>query len=75
MKDEVMKLFVANICSDFNDVLLVGLEENKEQLPYSIACINFLYELKEKGLSCSMNFFNQNMIDIIYNEMKKYLVK
>ena len=75
MKDEVMKLFVDNICSDFNDVLLVGLEENKEQLPYSIACINFFYELKEKGLSCSMNFFNQNMIDIIYNEMKKYLVK
>lgn len=75
MKDEVMKLFVANICSDFNDVLLVGLEENNEQLPYSIACINFLYELKEKGLNCSMNFFNQNMIDIIYNEMKKYLVK
>lgn len=47
MKEDIAKMFIANMCSDLEDVILNGLEEEKEQLPFSTACINFIYELKE----------------------------
>ncbi len=73
MKDEIMKIFAKDIMSDFKDVLVVGLEEESERFPYSIACINFIYELKEKGINVNMNYFSECVRENIYNEVKSYL--
>ena len=51
MKDDITRNVFANICEDFKEVLIVGIEENKEQFPYSIACINFIFNLKEQGIN------------------------
>ena len=35
MKDDITRNVFANICEDFKEVLIVGIEESKEQFPYS----------------------------------------
>ena len=73
MKEDIIKRFIKNICNDFEDILFIGIEENKEALPYSIACINFIYELEEKGISANLNYFSDNLRDSLYEEIKKYI--
>lgn len=75
MKEDIAKMFIANMCSDLEDVILNGLEEEKEQLPFSTACINFIYELKEQGVNVNMNYFSEQLRDNVYNEIKRYLVR
>ena len=75
MREEITKQYVANMCSDFNDVVLVGLNESKEEFPYSNACINFITELKEQGLNATLRFFSEDLRGILYNEIKKYLTR
>lgn len=31
MKNKIIKLLVANICDDFSDIIIVGLDEEKEE--------------------------------------------
>ena len=31
MKNEIIKLLVSNICGDFSDIIIVGLDEEKEE--------------------------------------------
>ncbi|MGN1342816.1 MAG: hypothetical protein ACI4VL_06490 [Bacilli bacterium] len=75
MKEDVAKNIFTNICSDFKDVLLVGIEENKEQFPFSIACIDFIYSLKEQGINASLSYFSENIRCELYEECKRYLVR
>lgn len=75
MKEEITRLFVADICGDFKDVILVGLEEQKEKFPYSIACINFLYELKEQGINANLRYFSEIIRSELYEEFKRYLAR
>lgn len=75
MKEDITKMFISNICMDFEDVLLVGIEENKEQFSYSIACINFIYELKEQGINANLNSFSEIIRNELYEECKRYLAR
>lgn len=75
MKKDIKVMFAKNIVADFSDVLLVGLEEEEELFPYSIACINFIYELKEKGINATLNNFNEIIRSELYEECKRYLVR
>ena len=49
MKEEIIRKFAINVCNDLQDIIIVGLNEESEKLPYSTACINFLCELKKYG--------------------------
>ncbi len=71
MKEDIAKNIFANICCDLKDVLLVGIE----QFPYSIACIDFIYNLKEQGINTSLNSFSENIRCELYEECKRYLVR
>lgn len=75
MRDDITKMLIANLCNDFGDVLLVGIEESKEQFPYSIACINFIYELKEQGINANLNYFSEIIRTELYEECKRYLAR
>lgn len=75
MKEDIAKMVVANLCNDFEDVLLVGIEECKERFPYSIACINFIYELKEQGINANLNYFSEIIRTELYEECKRYLAR
>lgn len=73
MYEEIVKKFAINISNDFQDIIIVGLNEDKESFPYSITCINFLSELKEKGLNAYMDYFSDSFREKIYEEIKRYL--
>lgn len=73
MNKEIIELVVSDICSDFKDIILNGLNDNKEKLPYTISCIEFLSKLNEKGLNYNIHFIGDEMIEIINNEMINYL--
>lgn len=75
MKEDIAKMVVANLCNDFEDVLLVGIEECKEQFPYFIACINYIYELREQGINANLNCFSELVRCELYEECKRYLVR
>lgn len=75
MKSDIMKMFAKNIVADFGDVILVGLEEEPELFPYSMACINFIYELKEKGINVTLNSFSEIVRDELYRECSRYLAR
>lgn len=75
MKSDIMKMFAKNVVADFGDVILVGLEEEPELFPYSMACINFIYELKEKGINATLNCFSEVVRSELYEECKRYLVR
>lgn len=75
MKSDIMKMFAKNIVADFGDVILVGLEEEQEKFPYSMACINFIYELREKGINATLNCFSEVVRSELYEECKRYLVR
>ena len=40
MKNEIIKLLVANICDDFSDIIIVGLDEEKKS-----SSVRFTYSL------------------------------
>lgn len=75
VKEDIAKMVVANLCNDFEDVLLVGIEENKERFPYFIACINYICELREQGINANLNYFSELVRCELYEECKRYLVR
>lgn len=76
MKDEALKKIIAMICDDYIDVLLVGVEEYSKDFPYTLACANFMGELKEKNIIVEFNdVFIDTVRDRIYRETSNYLAR
>ncbi len=75
MKEDIAKMVIANLGRDFEDVLLVGVEENKEFFPYLVACINYICELREQGINANLNSFSELVRCQLYEECKRYLVR
>ncbi len=76
MRDEVTKEVITKITNNIADTLLIGINENKEELPYTIAVINFILELREKGIVVDFyKTFDSLFIDVINSEINNYLVK
>lgn len=76
MKKAMLKKIIEMICDDYIETLLVGIEEYEKDFPYTIACANFIAELKEKNIIVE---FNEVFIDIvrdrIYRETSNYLAR
>lgn len=49
MKDEVLRKIIDFVCDGYIDALLTGIEEYEKDFPYTIACANFISELKRKN--------------------------
>lgn len=76
MKEKALKDIVSMICNDYIDTILVGIEEYKKDFPYTIACSNFIAELKEKNVVVEFNdIFISKIIDKLYREISNYLAR
>ena len=73
MKEEIKRNVVKEICSDFVDTIIVGMEEYEKDFPYSLAVINFISELREKGINVNTNMFIDIIWDNMYKEFTNYL--
>lgn len=76
MKELVLRKVIEMVCDDYIDTLLVGIEEYEKYFPYTIACANFISELKEKNIIVEFNdVFIDTVRDRIYRETSNYLAR
>lgn len=77
MKERILKSIVNEVCDDFITTICASFEEYPDDFPYTTACVNFLFELKEKGIFFNFKKLTQcnDLLDNIYCELIKYLEK
>ncbi len=76
MKELVLRKVIEMVCDDYIDALLVGIEEYEKEFPYTLACANFISELKEKNIIVEFNdVFIDTVRDRIYRETSNYLAR
>lgn len=52
MKEEILRKILSMVCDGYVDTIMTAIEENNiEDFPITIACSNFLAELRKKILS------------------------
>lgn len=76
MKENELRKIIESVCNDFVDTLMTGIDENKKDFPYIIACVNFISELKEKNIIVDFNIvFDDSIIDMVFREASNYLAR
>lgn len=76
MNEIVLRKLITMICDDYIDTLLVGIEEYEKDFPYTIACANFIAELKSKNIMVEFNdVFIDKIRDMLYRETSNYLAR
>lgn len=76
MREDIMRKLIAMICDDYIEALLTGIEEYEQDFPYTIACTNYISELKEKNIIVEFNdVFIDTVRDRIYRETSNYLAR
>lgn len=76
MREEILRQIIVAVCDGFVDTLLTGIEEYEKDFPYTIACANFISELKSKNIL--VNFyttFEGHIIDMVHRETSNYLAR
>ena len=52
------------------------VEEYEKNFPYTIACANFIYELKQKNILVDFNIiFDDSIVDMVLRETSNYLAR
>ncbi len=75
MNEERRKI-VEMVCEDYIDTILVGMEEYEKDFPFTIACANFLKELRSKNIKVRFEEIFIDMVrDNIYRETSNYLAR
>lgn len=76
MREDIMRKLITMICDDYIEALLTGVEEYEQDFPYTIACTNYISELKEKNIIVEFNdVFIDTVRDRIYRETSNYLAR
>ena len=76
MKEDVLRKLIESICDGYVDTLITGIEEYEKNFPYTIACANFIYELKQKNILVDFNIiFDDSIVDMLFRETSNYLVR
>ncbi len=76
MREDIMRKLITMICDDYIEALLTGIEEYEQDFPYTIACTNYISELKEKNIIVEFNdVFIDTVRDRIYRETSNYLAR
>lgn len=75
MQKDVLKNIVKMVCDGYVETILTGIEEQNELFPYTIACANFISELKDKNILVNFNnIFTDKVSDKLFREASSYLV-
>ena len=76
MKEKVLRKVIESICDGYVDTLITGIDEYEKNFPYTIACANFIYELKQKNILVDFNIiFDDSIIDMVFRETSNYLAR
>ena len=76
MKEDVLRKLIESICDGYVDTLITGIDEYEKNFPYTIACANFIYELKQKNIIVDFNIiFDDSIIDMVFRETSNYLAR
>lgn len=76
MKEKVLRKVIESICDGYIDTLITGIDEYEKNFPYTIACANFIYELKQKNIIVDFNIiFDDSIIDMVFRETSNYLAR
>lgn len=76
MKEDVLRKLIESICDGYVDTLITGIEEYEKNFPYTIACANFIYELKQKNILVDFNIiFDDSIVDMVFRETSNYLAR
>lgn len=76
MREEILRKIITLISEDYIETLLTGIEEYKKDFPYTIACANFMSELKSKNIIVDFyKTFDVSIRDMIYRETSNYLAR
>lgn len=76
MKGDVLRKLIESICDGYVDTLMTDIEEYEKNFPYTIACANFIYELKQKNILVDFNIiFGDSIVDMVLVETSNYLAR
>lgn len=76
MKEDVLRKLIESICDGYVDTLITGIEEYEKNFPYTIACANFIYELKQKNILVDFNIiFDDSIVDMVLRKTSNYLAR
>lgn len=76
MREEILRKIITLISEDYIETLLTGIEEHEKDFPYTIACANFMSELKSKNIIVDFyKTFDVSIRDMIYRETSNYLAR
>lgn len=76
MKEAILRKLIESICDDYVDTLMTGIKEYEKNFPYTIACANFIYELKQKNILVDFNIiFDDSIVDMVLRETSNYLAR
>ncbi len=74
MREEILRKIITLISEDYIETLLTGIEEYEKDFPYTIACANFMSDLKNKNIIVDFyKTFDVSIRDMIYRETSNYL--
>lgn len=74
MKEQELRKIVKHVCNGYVDTIMENIEDNKKQFPYTIACANYIAELKRKNIIVELNdVFIDIVIDRIFREFSNYI--
>lgn len=77
MNEAIMRKILNVVCEAHVDCILTAIEENQtKDFPFTIACANFMAELKEKNIIVELvGTFEDTIIDRIFREVSNYLAR
>lgn len=76
MREEMLRKLMALVSEDYIETLLTGIEEYEKDFPYTIACANFMSELKSKNIIVTFyTTFDVSIRDMVYRETSNYLAR
>ena len=77
MRSEELRKIVSMVCDSHIETIMSAIEENEIKcFPYTIACANFISELKDKNIIVELvGTFEDTIIDRIFREIGNYLGK
>lgn len=77
MKEEALRKIVSMVCDGYIDTIMTAIEEeNIKGFPITIACANFIAELKAKNIIVELvGTFEDTIIDRIFREVSNYLAR
>lgn len=77
MKEEILRNIVTMVCDGYVDTIMTAIEENiADDFPITIACSNFLAELREKNIKLELvGTFEDSIFDRIFREFSNYLAR